>query len=114
MGHKIKINVNLLIQRYRFPSGVTQSQFRIQYFDEFFGFIFPRALTIPASQTEYTLTRLQFGREYNLTIRPAVRFSQCRFNTLFGPFSDEVSAVTQETGEHRVEDYIDALPVISY
>lgn len=92
----------LFIQPYEFPSGVSRSQFLLQYISSTFRFVFPRISIIPGSENEFTLTRLQFGSEYNISITPQVRFSQCRFNTLSGPESNEVSAITQESGNHAV------------
>ena len=81
---------------------VSQSQYQLQYISSNFDFFFPRTFIVTGNENEYTFTRLRFGREYNITIRPQVRFSQCRFNSLFGPVSDEVSVTTQESGKIMV------------
>ena len=96
--HSFKIFLCLYIQPYEFPSGVSLRRYLLQYFSDAFPFIFPRITIVPGNVNEFTLSRLRFGSEYNITITPQVRFSQCRFNTLSGPESDEVSAITQESG----------------
>ena len=88
-------------QPYEFPSGVSNPRFVLRYTDILiFDFTFVRSVFVPATESEYTLTRLRFDREYNISITPTMRFSQCRFNTFFGQQSEEVSAITQESGKY--------------
>lgn len=86
-----------------FPSGILQSQFQVLYDQE--GFRFPFSLFASGTATEFTITRLAFEREYNITIRPLVRFLQCPFNTILGTSSPVVTVFTQETGIVNITSY---------
>ena len=50
------------------------------------------------SQTQYTLRYLGFEQEYNISIRARMWFNYC-YTYIYGDYSDEVTAVTMETGK---------------
>ena len=60
---------------------------------------------ISGSLTEYTLTNLQFEREYSISIRARVGYSRIYYyyyycsSYLYGDYSNEVSARTVESGK---------------
>ena len=86
-------------QRYEFPSEVSRTQFLLQYVSDPFSPTLSSIFIISGNEIEYTFRGLQVGGEYNISIFPQVRFPQCRFSTLSGPRSREVTAVTQESGK---------------
>lgn len=77
------------------PGSPAVSRYLVYYWTE--GSFFRRSRSVPASQSEITLTGLVFGAEYNLTVVAQVRFTYC-FSYVSSPESDVVMAITTETG----------------
>ena len=86
-------------QQYSFPSGTSRNEFQLRYVNSRG---YSRLRTVLGHLTGYTLTGLSFREEYNITIRARLRFSGCRYSTLYGQYSDKVVAATMETGKYHV------------
>ena len=86
-------------QRYAaFPSGTTSSQLEIAYgYDSGVR----RMTIVSGSLTEYTLTNLQFEREYSISIRARMQYYYYGYcpSYFYGDYSNEVSARTVESGK---------------
>ena len=86
-----------LFQAYTFPRGVSTS-----YFDVFYSNrpgVWSSVNSISGSLTEYTLNNLVFEQNYNITIRPKVTYSACRYSSILGRYSPQVNATTMESGK---------------
>ena len=91
----IKLLCSLQLQQESFPRGTSVSQLQILYKKERSS----RYINIGSpSQTQYTLRNLGFEEKYNISIRTVMQFSYC-YSYIYGEYSDEVTAVTMETGK---------------
>ena len=89
--------MSILFQLYEFPPSVYTNRLQLRYVSSSG---YARSRTIYGSRTtSYTLTGLSFGETYNISLRAQVRFSNC-YSYLYGEYSEEVSALTIETGKY--------------
>ncbi len=84
-----------LLQPVNFPAAASITRYRIQYKKQEDSYFRYRYVYPP--RREYTLTRLQFGATYNISIRVELRFSYC-YSYLYGEYSDYINATTRESG----------------
>ena len=88
-------------QRYTsFPRGASSNQLEVAYG---YNSGVRRVTAVSGSLTEYTLTNLEFEREYSISIRARVRYSRNYYyycsSYLYGDYSSEVRARTMESGK---------------
>ena len=84
-------------QQHSFPRGISTARFQLQYRAQ--GSSYSSTIYIYTStQTQYTLSNLQFDQQYNISIRAQMRFHSC-YSYIYGEYSNEVSVTTMETGK---------------
>lgn len=94
--------ISFIIQRYTFPPGASYTGFQLQYTDSD-GYT-QTASTYsygPSSLTQYTLNWLQFGEEYYISVHAFFQFSGSCYSYIYSGYSNNVSAITMETGGLR-------------
>ena len=98
----VQIHSPFTTQRYTsFPSGTTSSQLEIAYG---YNSEARQLITVLGSLTKYTLTNLQFDRQYSILIRARMRYYYYGYclSYFYGDYSNEVSARTVESGNLRI------------
>ena len=88
----------LSFQAYSFPSHIYSSYRSYQLYYEYDGYYRSSTTIYSGSQTVYTLRRLTFGKQYNVTIRARMRERRYCYTTLYGEYSNTVTITTVETG----------------
>ena len=100
---------NFAIQEYTFPPGAYYTGYELRYTDSY-GYtqtIFTSSYYSSHIATQYTLTWLQFGEEYEISVRAFFQFSGSCYSYVYSPYSNNVTAITMETGDlQRVLDIV--------
>ena len=99
-GSYKKYSTKFLFQEYTFPPGASYTYFQLQYIDSRH---YRRTTSISGSVTQYTLRWLRFEEVYNISIRAYFRYSGC-YSSIYGEYSNNVTARTVETGDYHNTD----------
>ena len=96
----------MTLQPYQFPSAsiVSRRGFTVFYNRTGRRYSYPQSRSIYVSRsltdyTAFTLNYLNIGDEYNISVKPYIRFSGCYYNNIYGEGSEVLSAETVEIGK---------------
>ena len=97
------INNYCIFQRHSFPRGTSSSNLQLRYsYQSTRGSQLSSTVTISSTQTQYTLSNLQFDQQYTISIQPRMRYSYCS-SYIYGERSNEINVTTMETGTFSLQ-----------